>query len=95
VNGGIPLGYLEDFNYEKYSLKLQPGEMLFFYTDGVSEAMDSNENEFSESRLEKSLSGFNGSPLEELMLGVISDVKKFTGGIAQSDDITILAVKYL
>jgi sigma-B regulation protein RsbU (phosphoserine phosphatase) len=94
-SGGIPLGYLENFNYDKHSIKLNPGDTLFFYTDGVSEAMDSKSNEYSESRLKKSLQNVNGSPLKELLQTVITDVKKFTGGIPQSDDITILALKYL
>jgi sigma-B regulation protein RsbU (phosphoserine phosphatase) len=95
VSGGIPLGYLENFSYEKCNIKLQPGEILFFYTDGVPEAMDSSENEFSESRLEQSLKNSGTQSLRNIMQGVIGDVKKFTGGIPQSDDITLLALKYL
>ena len=95
VSGGIPLGYLENFNYEKYNIKLQPGEILFFYTDGVPEAMDSSENEFSGSRLEQSLTSSGTKSLRNLIQGVIGDVKTFTGGIPQSDDITLLALKYL
>ncbi len=95
VSGGIPLGYLENFNYEKYNIKLQPGEILFFYTDGVPEAMDRSENEFSGSRLEQSLTSSGTKSLRNLIQGVIGDVKTFIGGIPQSDDITLLALKYL
>jgi sigma-B regulation protein RsbU (phosphoserine phosphatase) len=94
-SGGIPLGYLENFNYDKHSIKMNPGDTLFFYTDGVSEAMNAESDEFSEARLKKSLQNGNGSSLKGLVQGVIRDVKDFTGGIPQSDDITILAIKYL
>jgi sigma-B regulation protein RsbU (phosphoserine phosphatase) len=95
ASGGIPLGYLENFNYNKYTLKLQRGETLFCYTDGVPEAMNSASDEFSEERLEASLKIRKTYALKELLQGVVHDVKQFTGGIIQSDDITMLAIRYL
>ena len=94
-SGGIPLGYLENFIYDRHSIKLNPGDTLFFYTDGVSEAMNSESVEFSETRLKESLQNSNGSSLKEMVRGIVRNVKDFTGGIPQSDDITILAIKYL
>jgi sigma-B regulation protein RsbU (phosphoserine phosphatase) len=94
-SGGIPLGYLENFTYIKYNLKLQHGETLFFYTDGVPEAMNNRSNEFSEKRLQASLKAHKNDTLNGLMQGVVTDVKQFTGGIMQSDDITMLALRYL
>ncbi len=92
--GCIPLGYLEDFKYEKKKIKIQNGETLFLYTDGVTEAMDSEENEFSEVRLEQTLKKLNNASLNKLKQGVISAVKIFTKGIPQSDDITLLVLKF-
>jgi sigma-B regulation protein RsbU (phosphoserine phosphatase) len=92
-SGGIPLGYLENFDYLKYNFKLQPGETLFFYTDGVPEAMNNVSSEFSEMRLEASLKAHKSNSVNKLLQGVVSDVKQFTNGIIQSDDITMLALR--
>jgi sigma-B regulation protein RsbU (phosphoserine phosphatase) len=94
-SGGIPLGYLENFDYIKHNLKLQHGETLFFYTDGVPEAMNNKGIDFSEARLEASLKAHKKDDLNGLLQGIVSDVKQFTGGIVQSDDITMLALRYL
>lgn len=91
--GGIPLGYLDDFIYENKNIKIQPEETIIFYTDGVTEAMDIDENEFSETRLEQSLEKYSNSSLSELREGIVGAVKTFTKNIPQSDDITLLIVK--
>lgn len=92
---GIPLGYIKDFQYGKQKITLHKGDTLFLYTDGVDEAMDKDENEFSEKRLKAALRQFAKVKLSELNKSVIEKVHEFTGGISQSDDITILALRYL
>lgn len=92
---GIPLGYIKDFQYGKQTINLRKGDTLFLYTDGVDEAMDKDENEFSEKRLKDSLKEFANSKLSDLNNSVIGKVQEFTGGISQTDDITILALRYL
>ena len=75
---GILLGYLTDFQYGKQKITMGKGDTLFLYTDGVNEAMDKDENEFS-----------------ELIKSVINEIEEFTGGIPQSDDITVLTLHCL
>jgi len=91
---GIPLGYMKDFQYGKQKITLHKGDTLFLYTDGVDEAMDKDENEFSEKRLKDTLSQLSKTKVSDLNNSVIRKVQEFTGGIPQSDDITLLALRY-
>jgi sigma-B regulation protein RsbU (phosphoserine phosphatase) len=93
-NSGIPVSFIPDFQYETTILQLQPGETIFLYTDGVTEAMDADENEYSEERLEKCLAGVRPNSPSNLINNVFDDIHRFTGGNAQSDDITVIAVQY-
>jgi anti-sigma regulatory factor (Ser/Thr protein kinase) len=74
---------------------LRAGDGLFLYTDGVTEAMDEAGNQFSESRLEEFLKQANGSSATKLIQGTVDQVKRHAAGVAQSDDITIVTLKYL
>ncbi len=92
---GIPLGFKKDFQYGMQTISLQKGDTLFLHTDGVDEAMDKDENEFSEDRIKATLKSYAGVDLSELNQSVLGKVQEFTGGIPQSDDITVLALRYL
>ena len=76
-------------------IELRPGDGIFLYTDGVTEAMDGDKNEFSAARLEACLRRHQGSPLSAIIQGVVDEVRAFSAGPAQTDDITILALRYL
>lgn len=93
--GGLILGAMKDVDYESNVIILKPGNTIFFYTDGVTEAMNSNEDEFGEERLIKSLSGNNELAADKIIFRVLNEVQKFSGGIEQSDDITCMSLKYL
>lgn len=92
---GIPLGFIGDFQYGKKTIKLRKGDTLFLSTDGVDEAMDKNENVFSETLLKETLAQFAKAELSDLNQSVIGKIQEFTGGIPQSDDITMLSLRYL
>jgi sigma-B regulation protein RsbU (phosphoserine phosphatase) len=92
--GGLVLGALENSTYQAKQIVLRPGDGLFLYTDGVTEAMDRDENEFTDARLGECLKRLNGSALAEMVTGVIDEVKGFAAGAPQADDVTILAVRY-
>jgi sigma-B regulation protein RsbU (phosphoserine phosphatase) len=94
IVGGIMAGYLEDFEYESKTISLQPGDVVFLFTDGVTEAKNKSDEEFDDKRLKSCLSHTNGTPLPEMVENVFNKVNEFTQGIDQSDDITILAVQY-
>ena len=91
---GFILGKISQLEFDTAKVKLEPGDTLFLYTDGVTEAMDKEANQYEEHRLEKFLGMRNGSTIEELIKGSFADVKKFVDGAPQADDITVLAVRY-
>lgn len=93
--GGLIVGAMKGVEYDSNIIVLKPGDSLFFYTDGVTEAFNSKEEEFMEKRLENSLLNKNNLTAKDLVEKVIEDVKSFTSGTEQSDDITCLALKYL
>jgi sigma-B regulation protein RsbU (phosphoserine phosphatase) len=90
------LGVEEDVMYEAYRLTLRPGDMLFLYTDGVTEAMDKEKNLYSEERLEETLNNIDGSlSVKEILAEVRKDIEVYAEGAEQSDDITMLGVRFL
>lgn len=93
--GGLLLGAMKDVEYESSVTILNPGESIFFYTDGITEAFNNKDEEFEVERLCTSLQRKNSKTSEELVNCIISDVREFTNGIDQSDDITCLALKYI
>ena len=93
-NGGIPVGFIADFAYPTSHIMLSADDILIFYTDGVNEAMDLEENEFSEQRLEKCISGLKNESAKDVIEKVFKNVSDFTQGVEQSDDITMLAVQF-
>lgn len=93
--GGLLLGAMRDAEYESNILKLNQGETLFFYTDGVTESFNYEDEEFQVHRLVESLVNKNTLSADDLVNYVINKVKSFAGATEQSDDITCLALKFL
>jgi serine phosphatase RsbU (regulator of sigma subunit) len=92
--GGTVLGVLQDLNYVSKRARLRPGDALFLYTDGVTEAMDINAALFSDQRLRSALLQCAQGTPEAIIQTVITSVEDYCGSVAQSDDITVLAVRY-
>jgi sigma-B regulation protein RsbU (phosphoserine phosphatase) len=92
--GGLLLGAMKDVEYQSNVIMLKPGESVVFYTDGVTEAFNKNEEEFNEKRLEEVLLNKNGFAPKDFVQQVFEQVQNFTNGVEQSDDITCLALKY-
>jgi sigma-B regulation protein RsbU (phosphoserine phosphatase) len=95
MTDGMFLGKFPHLDYETKRLQLGKGDSLFVYTDGVSEAMDTEMNQYQEARLETYLKSTGGSALQDLVRGSIADLKKHTREAPQSDDITVLSLRYL
>lgn len=93
--GGLLLGAMKDVEYESNVITIQPGESLFFYTDGVTEAFNNMDEEYKDSRLVEFLFNKNSLNVNDLVEQVFEDVKTFSDGAEQSDDITCLALKFL
>lgn len=91
---GIALGVMEEMDYDEGCVTLSPGDTVFLFTDGVSEAMDSAGNEFTEQRLTDTLARTHGLPLSSVLKRVRDEVHVFVGEAAQSDDLTCLVLRY-
>ncbi|MEJ2636318.1 MAG: SpoIIE family protein phosphatase, partial [Calditrichia bacterium] len=91
---GIPMGFLANFQYSKQSIQLKNDETIFLYTDGVTEAMDEKEIEFSEKNLEKILRISAAQSLPDLNRNVVTEVKNHTNSRPPGDDITVLSLRY-
>ena len=83
-----------DFDFQEGSYLMTPGDSLFLYTDGVTEAIDAARVQFEEHRLEAALQGSAGASPAAVIRDVLHAVTDFTDGTAQSDDITMLAFQY-
>ncbi|NIP37684.1 MAG: SpoIIE family protein phosphatase [Candidatus Dadabacteria bacterium] len=93
---GTALGVHDEAKFVTYKEKIVADEGLYLFTDGVTEAMDVDYNLYSEQRLEDFLSALDGCCETELLVeSSKAEVVKFTTGAEQSDDITIMAIKYL
>jgi len=92
---GLVLGAMKNIEYECNMVTLQPGDTLFLYTDGITEAMDEKTNLFEENRLQQSLQQKYDLPIKEMIDKVVEEVQAFSHGVPQSDDLTCLAIRYL
>lgn len=92
--GGMILGVMKtERPYLTETLQLQKNDLLILFTDGISEAMDKNRNEYSDARLEKLVLSLNGKSSEEALKSIQYEVQNYTSGAEQSDDITLLVIK--
>jgi len=91
---GFVLAGMESIRYRKNELQLMPGDMLYLYTDGVTEATDAANQLYGEYRLFDLLNKHGELQPQPLCENIITDVDKFTGEAPQFDDITMLCLKY-
>jgi len=92
--GGIVLGLFEDASYDEDTLRLAPGDFIVAFSDGVSEALNEVGEEFTEERLLASITAHRDRPPQEQLDRVIADVRAFCGRATQSDDMTVVVVRY-
>jgi len=90
----FPVGMFPEAEYESAAVKLEKGDYLVIYTDGVSEAVNVKSEMFEEDRLRNLLDAFQGQTVEQLGEVIREGVRIFTEGAPQSDDITVLVVQY-
>ncbi len=95
MDSNIPLGVFGDFDFELYETQLEAGDIIFAYTDGITEATNTEGELFGEERLEKYMSEIKEeSSVYGILNQVRSKISDFVGSAEQSDDITMLAFKY-
>ena len=74
---------------------MTPGACIVLFTDGVTEAVDSKGVEFSDARFRTVLERNAASPVDQIVQSIIDEVRIFSTGLPQSDDITAVALRYL
>lgn len=94
VKPNMPIYAFEDYCYQKESLQMNPGDRLFIYTDGVTEAKNDDDRFFGNAATLESVQNHRNLPFNELVDGVLDDVKSFVDKTEQNDDITILCVEF-
>jgi adenylate cyclase len=93
LDGGPPLGVAEDFRFPVEPHRLEPGETLIAYTDGVTEAQDPAGRLFGRKGAAKVVAGYAQRPLSELIDGLVAAALAFEAGGEPSDDVTVLALR--
>jgi len=90
---GLANGSLFDDSLAEHQVSLQPDDVLMFYTDGISEAMNRAREEFGEERLAAVLLRRGGNPAAAIRQHVIAAVDRFVRSAPQHDDITVVTVR--
>ena len=94
TRAGFVLAGMEGVRYKQQELRLEKGDTIYLYTDGVTEAANTDNELFGETRLQTVLNiTANGKP-EQLLQSVTDSLADFVGNAAQSDDITMLCLQY-
>jgi sigma-B regulation protein RsbU (phosphoserine phosphatase) len=89
---GTVLGAFEEIKLEEKEIQMASGDLLLFFTDGVTEALDRDQQEFGETRLRKAAANLTGDAQHSLN-AVVDTVRAFTGNTPQSDDVTLFVVR--
>jgi sigma-B regulation protein RsbU (phosphoserine phosphatase) len=91
--GGPVVGLLPLAPYLEQALTLQPGDLLLLYTDGISEAMTDDDEEWGEDRMIQAATKARGNHADEILAAMFTACDKFTAGAPQHDDMTMLILK--
>jgi sigma-B regulation protein RsbU (phosphoserine phosphatase) len=92
--GGVALCLVKDFPYRSRRVRLVPGDGLFLFTDGVTEAMNGARELFTDARLQTALEGAEGLAPADVIRQVLRAVAAFVEGAPPSDDLTTLALRH-
>lgn len=91
--GGLVVGLFDQAQYQEEVVNLRPGDVLLAYTDGISEAITNDDEEFGEERMLSAGKAASGGSAEEILQAVFRAADEFTSGAPQQDDMTILIMK--
>ena len=92
MTGGIALGVMPDFEFDQDSITLLPGDTLVLYTDGVTEAMNEEGEEYGMDRLCDILVAASSIHAQDISDTIFDSIREFAGEAPQSDDITCLTL---
>jgi steroid delta-isomerase-like uncharacterized protein len=93
--GGLIVGAFRDAAFAEGGVQLAPGDTLFAFSDGITEAIDRGGDEFGDDRLIATVADANDRDLPALVEAVFDRVREFTGDAPQADDMTALALRYV
>ncbi|HEU4929986.1 MAG TPA: GAF domain-containing SpoIIE family protein phosphatase [Candidatus Krumholzibacteria bacterium] len=93
ITGGMALGVIEEFPYEEAAARMEAGDTLIVYSDGIPDAVNEFDQPFGEDRLKECVTEFAGDTAAGLMARVVDAVKKHEGGTPRIDDLTLLVIK--
>jgi phosphoserine phosphatase RsbU/P len=94
VRPGLALGYLPSYAYVEQAADLVPGEMIYLYTDGITEATNPRDEMFTEERLAELLRAQAERPAGTVAAATVAAVEEFAAGAPQFDDLTVLCIRY-
>ena len=89
----LPVGAIPDWTFAEQTIDMARGSILFLYTDGLTEAENALHEQFEEQRVTEVVTTFKGAP-QELIETMTDAVRQFVGDTEQSDDLTMLVIKY-
>jgi serine phosphatase RsbU (regulator of sigma subunit) len=90
---GIILGEFKEIEIEEDEVEMLPGDVLVYYTDGVTDAINAQQQSFSEERLYEVISSHHDATAEEMLSAILNEIRRFVGDTAQMDDMTLVIVK--
>jgi sigma-B regulation protein RsbU (phosphoserine phosphatase) len=91
--GAPPLGTFLDVSYETQSCPLLPGDLLVFFTDGLVEARNAQDQDYGDARLERAVARALGGTAREIRDSILGDLSNFKGDAEQADDITVVVAR--
>ena len=94
TEGSFPVGLVPEAEYTCSQVKLEAGDTLVLFSDGVTEAMDPQEELFSIARLREIVCGQEEIPLDTLQKKILEAVENFAQGASQTDDLTLLLIRF-
>ena len=94
LSGGLVVGIMQNTFCKRKDLTLKPGDIIFLYTDGVTEAMNPDHQQYTDARLKKNLQDLKDKDIKDIIGRMREDIRTFAQGAEQSDDITMLALRY-
>lgn len=95
TGSGMPVGLFGGAPYSDEQTRLEPGDVLIVYSDGVTEALNPAGEEFGEARLTAVVMAHRSDALEDFLQHIVTEVQTFAAGASQSDDVTVMVVRYL
>ena len=91
---GFPIGFVPDVEYAQKTLQLTPGDRIYLYSDGVTEAMDKDQEPLGEQALAECIGGSRARPLEATVAGLLETVEQWCQPAGPLDDVSILGLEW-